>query len=322
MELPDSRVLWYYTKYIQPVLASGNKATYHSCCHSINKRGRQNTSDVHKQSISIAHLFKKRKSDEDKIKDLREFLAKLPEERRFFPLTNKATCGYTIEEILDAEVPEKGSVECRFCQARASRENEIRHQTQTIERQTSPVYAALDFKKLDNLFQYIGRSEPLQFDQTFEFNKELTSDLNECSSSLTIERSNEWKIEHLEQYDQPGYENEINQHIIDEWSQELKGKDQTIKEMTETMKNLKEENLSLKKQIDDFKLDQLLIASTDFNDMYLTTNYCKKRQPKVNSKLQLEKKKPEVKSSEDLSKRIDNLLKKSKLSFGGFDLKR
>ena len=304
MELSDTRLLWYYTKYIHPVVASGNKATYHSCCHSINKRGRHNTSDVHKESISIAHLFKKRKNDEDKIKDLKQFLANLPEEKSCFPLTNKATCGYTIEEILDAEVSVKG---------------ETRRQTQTIERQTSPIYAALDYKKLDNPFQYFGTREPLLFEQAFEFKNELTSDLNECSSNLTIERSNEWKKEYLEQSDQLDCESQLN---INEWSQKLIAKDQTIKEMTKTMNDLKEENRSLKKQVDDFKLDQLLIMSTDVNSMVLPTKYCRKRPPKVSSNLQLEKKKPEVDSPEDLSQRIDKLVKNSYKSFGGFDLKR
>lgn len=311
MELPDSRLLWLYSKHIQPAVASGNKATYHSCCHCINKRGRHNTSDVHKSSISIAHLFKERDHDEDKIKDLKEFLANLPEELPFFPLINQATCGYNREEIMDVDVPANDHYECRFCLARASRENETRQLTQTIERQTSPINTSLDCEQLGILYQYSDTRKPLHFDRSEPsvFMEKIIPGMIESNSHFTFEASNEWSEEYsFLQKDQPEIEKEERQPIIIELNQKMKAQDQTIKKMSEALENLKKENLSLQMKYDHMRLNPLHIVNMDLKSIDLPIDHCKKRPPKVSLPL-LKKKKPEVNSTDDLSRRITEMIK-------------
>ena len=95
--------------------------------------------------------------------------------------------------------------------------------------------------------------------------------------------------------------------------EELKAKDQLIKEMANDKVNLEEENLLLRKNYDDILLNEanLLskISSLEVHNQYLLTKYCQKRPPIVNSPSTLEMKKPEVNPNDDLSQRIDRLVK-------------
>ena len=52
------------------------------------------------------------------------------------------------------------------------------------------------------------------------------------------------------------------------------------------------------------------------------SSYLGKRTPEVDSPIPLEKKIPDISSSQDLVQRIDKLVKKNNTSYSGFDLKR
>ena len=163
--------------------------------------------------------------------------------------------------------------------------------------------------------------------ETFELKKSKELNFNESSSRLTIEASNQWKEPQFEEKDQPDLESEDRQLLtINELSQKLKAQDQVIQEMAKDMMNLKEENQSLKMKYDDIKSNEASILSRiislELNNMNLSTNYFHKRPPEVNSLFRSEMKKPEVNSSRDLGQRIDRLVKKATMSFGGFNLKR
>ena len=155
------------------------------------------------------------------------------------------------------------------------------------------------------------------------------SDLSESNNRLILEASNQWKADEFEEKDQFDSEVEdidIKQLTIDELTQKLKEKDELINEMANDMMNLKEENRSLKVKYDDIKSNEASylskITSLELNAVHLQSRLIQKRPPEVNSLFRSAMKKPEVKLTQDLSQRIDRLVKNATMSFGGFNLKK
>ena len=180
MEYSDKILLEYYYNHIKPAVESGNKAYYHSCCRSITKRSRKENKVFHLDSMSIAHLFKRRDDNNEKIEDIKEFFSK-DDPFWMLPAINRKTC-YGINPTKEEVGVDEGY--SSFLEANNAQEDfgtgtePYYTGVEKTESITKPTSDQLQEVTLGNVFQYLGKRNMTENEK-----ESLTNSKNFCEQN-------------------------------------------------------------------------------------------------------------------------------------------